>query len=99
MDETLAELLRAWRDLHEYSQEEAAARCGITRSSWGMLETGRRSRVWDETLKALAAGMASDGIDEDRIRRAATRSQILKLQGNLQPPASATPPKEPALAH
>lgn len=61
-----------------------------------MAEQGRRTRLYDESFRLLAEGT---GIDEDRLRRAATYSQIAKLQDKLQPAASATPPKEPALAH
>lgn len=94
MDETLAEVLLNWRIAQGISQEEAAARCGIGRSAWGMLEQGRRCRAWDGTIHQLAQGT---GISEDRIRTAATYSQIAKLHGKLQ---KATPPaaREHALA-
>jgi transcriptional regulator with XRE-family HTH domain len=81
MEETLAEVLLAWRKAHGFSQEEASQRCNITRSAWGMLEQGRRARIWDDTFHDLALGT---GIEEERLRLAATRSQILKLQGKLQ---------------
>lgn len=93
--ETLAELLTAWRQTAGLSQEEAADRCGMTRSAWGMAEQGRRTRLYDESFRLLSVGT---GIDETRLRRAATYAQIAKLQDKLQP-TSATPPKEPALAH
>ena len=74
---TLAELLEAWRIAADLSQEEASARCKMPRSNWGMIEQGHRTRLRDDTFRALAEGT---GMSEIRLRQAAIQSLSAKLR-------------------
>lgn len=78
-------VLRDWRLSQKpkaWTQAEAARHCDMTRGEWSMIEAGHRVELRDETYAKLAAGT---GLSEEYLRRAATRSQVLKLEERLNP--------------
>ncbi|MGY1821737.1 ATP-binding protein [Geodermatophilus sp. SYSU D00079] len=58
-----AELLRRFRDRAALSQEELAARAGLTAKAVGALERGERRRPYPHTVRALADALHLDGGD------------------------------------
>ncbi|MGY1639377.1 ATP-binding protein [Geodermatophilus sp. SYSU D00742] len=58
-----AELLRRFRDRAALSQDELAARAGLTAKAVGALERGERRRPYPHTVRALADALALDGVD------------------------------------
>lgn len=52
----LDEELRAWRDSHHLTDAEAARACGMIRSQWNELVSGRTSDPRASTLGKLADG-------------------------------------------
>jgi transcriptional regulator with XRE-family HTH domain len=65
----LAVRLRGWRLAAALSQEELAARAGLTAKAIGALERGERRRPYPHTVRALAEALALD--EEDRAALAA----------------------------
>ncbi|HYO35554.1 MAG TPA: helix-turn-helix transcriptional regulator, partial [Geodermatophilus sp.] len=59
----LADLLRRWRRRAALSQEELAARAGLTAKAVSALERGERRRPHPHTLRALAAALELDDAD------------------------------------
>ncbi|MGY1673124.1 ATP-binding protein [Geodermatophilus sp. SYSU D00710] len=67
----LAGLLRQWRERAALSQEELAARAGLTAKAVSALERGERRRPYPHTLRALADALALDDADRAALAAAA----------------------------
>ncbi|SOE03545.1 ATP-binding protein [Blastococcus haudaquaticus] len=83
-----AELLRRVRERAALTQEELAARAGLTGKAVGALERGERRRPYPHTLRALADAL---GLDDDE--RAA-----LSAAARPAPGPAVAPPRLPAPA-
>ncbi len=67
----LAGLLRRWRERAALTQEELAARAGVTAKAVGALERGDRRRPYPHTLRALADALGLDDADRAALAAAA----------------------------
>ncbi|SNS22436.1 Predicted ATPase [Geodermatophilus saharensis] len=83
---SLAGLLRRWRERAALSQEELAARAGLTAKAVSALERGERRRPYPHTLRALA-----DALDLDDADRAALTAAARPGTGPEGPPAPPVP--------
>lgn len=78
-------LVRAFRKRAGLTQEELAARAGLSLDAVGLLERGERRRPQRETIRLLAAALGLS--DAERTRFAA----VARAPGPEQPPALPTP--------
>ncbi len=67
----LAGLLRRWRERAALSQEELAARAGLTAKAVSALERGDRRRPYPHTVRALADALGLDDADRAALTAAA----------------------------
>ena len=93
---TFGVLLRGLREAAGMTQEELAARAGLSPNAIGALERGRRRRPYPHTVRALADALSLSG---------AERASLLGAvpgRGEAAPPAAAVAPPTspvPALPH
>jgi predicted ATPase/transcriptional regulator with XRE-family HTH domain len=83
-----AELLRRLRDRAALSQEDLAARAGLTAKAIGALERGERRRPYPHTVRSLA-----DALGLDDAERAAL-SAAARPQAAARPPAAVRSPAD-----
>ncbi|HZB18990.1 MAG TPA: helix-turn-helix domain-containing protein, partial [Blastococcus sp.] len=81
-----AELLRRLRERASLTQEELAARAGLTGKAVGALERGERRRPYPHTLRALADALGLDDDEREALSAAARPPSPLSSL-----PAPATP--------
>ncbi|MGY1633453.1 ATP-binding protein [Geodermatophilus sp. SYSU D01186] len=77
---SFAELLRRFRDRAALSQDELAARAGLTAKAVGALERGERRRPYPHTVRALADALGLAGGDRAALTAAS------RPAGEEQPP-------------
>ncbi len=82
----LAGLLRRWRERAALSQEELAARAGLTAKAVSALERGDRRRPYPNTVRALADALGLDDTDRTALAAAARPGPPAE-----DPPAPAAP--------
>ena len=80
----LAVRLRGWRTAASLSQEELAAKAGMTAKAVGALERGERRRPYPHTVRALADALGLDDADRAVLAEAAAA-------GRAAGPSSAGP--------
>lgn len=89
---TFGDLLRRFRLRSGLTQEELAARSGISVDAIGLLERGERRRPQQQTLAALADALQLAAADRDQLELT-RRGQLAGRY--LQPPDRRTPPIPP----
>ncbi|HSK55985.1 MAG TPA: helix-turn-helix domain-containing protein [Jiangellales bacterium] len=90
----LAVRLRRWRLAAALSQEELAARAGLTAKAIGALERGERRRPYPHTVRALADSLGLDEDDRAALAAAAAGSTVdtLRLAQAPDPQPLPVPP-------
>jgi predicted ATPase/DNA-binding XRE family transcriptional regulator len=93
-----AEHLRRLRERASLSQEELAARAGVTAKAVGALERGERRRPHPHTVRALADALALDAADRQALTAAARPAERAPDAEPAPPPRAApvTVPLPPA---
>ncbi|WP_088288538.1 helix-turn-helix domain-containing protein [Kineosporia sp. A_224] len=67
MGDGFGEVLRALRESRSLTQEEVADRAGLTVKAVGALERGERRRPYPHTVRSLAAALALDDTETERL--------------------------------
>jgi predicted ATPase/DNA-binding XRE family transcriptional regulator len=93
-ERTFAASRRAFRESRSLTQEELAARSGLTVKAIGALERGERRRPFPHTVRALADAL---GLDDDA-RQQLVGSVPARARGTTTPSSSAlAPPASPLI--
>src|SRR5918993_1020083 len=88
---TFGELLRSYRSSASLTQEDLAARTGLTPQAMGLLERGERRRPHKHTVVQLAKALGLTGQDLARFEAAARRSSIHRVAAEPSHDALPTP--------
>ncbi|MGY1731105.1 ATP-binding protein [Geodermatophilus sp. SYSU D01045] len=94
----VAALLRRWRTAAALTQEELAARSGLTAKAVSALERGERRRPHPHTVRALADALGLDVADRAALTAAARPVGGGPAAGTLLPPAAPVFGREDDLA-
>lgn len=95
---SFGEQLRHFRELAGLTQDELAARAGLTANAIGMIERGERRSPYPHTVRALAAGLGLDDAGRARLLAALPRRGQANAVEMEEPTATAAVTSAPSVA-